>query len=72
MTGDTLYAVGGFAGAGLATLEAYDPSTDTWTTRAAMLTARSSIGASAVGGLLYVIGGYDGNAPLATVEAYHP
>lgn len=37
-----VYVVGGFSGSALTTTEAYDPATDTWTTRADMPTARRS------------------------------
>src|SRR2546421_249104 len=67
----TLYAVGGFNGAGdyVATVEVYDPVTNTWTTQAPMPTARWALGVAAVNGTLYAVGGYN-SGPLATVEAY--
>lgn len=73
-----IYAIGGYPDNGtpaLATVEAYDPMTDTWVSRAAMPTARRWLSAAAVNGIIYVIGGR--NAPVATaglttVEAYDP
>ncbi len=71
---NTIYVVGGVAVAGggrsipLNTVEAYDAVTDTWTTKAPMLTARSAPAAAAVNGTLYVIGG-DGTG---SVEVYDP
>ncbi len=71
---NTIYVLGGNAATGggpsvpLATVEAYDPATDTWTTKAAMLTERSFPAAAAVNGTLYAIGG-DGTG---SVEAYDP
>ena len=77
-----LYAVGGFNERRrrrrliLATLEEYDPATDTWTTKAAMPTARGRLGlASARNGKLYAMGGVNptggpGDAPFATVEEF--
>jgi N-acetylneuraminic acid mutarotase len=75
-----LYAVGGHitggaGGAILATLEAYDPASNTWTTKAPMPTARYLLATAAVNGVLYAVGGTNsqsGNSDLATVEAYDP
>ena len=71
-----LYAVGGKTGnncTGLHTLEAYDPATNSWTTKAPMPTGRYSLSATALNGLLYVVGGGDQCAfQLGTVEAYDP
>jgi hypothetical protein len=54
-------------------VEAYDPATNTWTTKAPILTARYGLGAGVVNGVLYAVGGsgYSGSY-LATVEAYDP
>ena len=71
---NTIYVLGGNSAVGgeptvpLATVEAYDAATDTWTPKAAMLTARSFPAAAAVNGTLYAIGG-DGTG---SVEAYDP
>ena len=73
-----LYVVGGATGAEpthgtLATVEAYDPATDTWTPRLSMPTSRSRLGVAVIDGILYAVGGL--NSPLgavATVEAYDP
>jgi energy-converting hydrogenase Eha subunit A len=67
----TLYAVGGFTSAALATLETYHPVSDTWTTKAPMPTARQVLGAAAINETLYAVGGR-GSVALATLEAYHP
>jgi hypothetical protein len=69
-----LYAVGGNNATGvLATVEAYDPTTNTWTTMAPMPTARAALGGDVVGGLLYAVGGYYGaGIGLATNEAFTP
>jgi len=37
-----------------------------------MVTCRIGIGLAVVNRLLYVVGGYDGESRLATVECYHP
>lgn len=53
-------------------VEAYDPSTNTWTPRAPMPTGRWVPTAAVINGLLYVVGGNDAqNHPLATLEAFH-
>ncbi len=75
-----IYAIGGFncscswmGGPTLATVEEYDPTADTWVTKASMPTARTWPGvAAANNGKIYVIGGFDGNRSLPTVEQYDP
>jgi len=73
-----LYAIGGSNGSGsivyLATVEEYDPATNTWATRAPMPTPRSVLGVvAAANGKLYAIGGQTtGSIILATVEEYDP
>ena len=73
-----IYAVGGFAiqdnvAKWLSTVEAYDPVSDSWTTRAPMPTGRSELGAAALNGVVYAAGGYAGNLyyPPA-LESYDP
>jgi N-acetylneuraminic acid mutarotase len=77
--GGKVYAVGGrtygssrFVDEDLDALEEYDPATDTWRTRASMPTARVYLGAAAVGGRLYAIGGRRLAEALALVEEYDP
>jgi N-acetylneuraminic acid mutarotase len=71
-----IYAIGGALVAGgncLSTLEEYDPATDTWTTKASMPTRRTAfLAASAVNGIIYVIGGVSGLTTFSRVEAYDP
>lgn len=69
-----IYAIGGgpSPGAGIPTVEAYDPATDTWTTKADMPTARIALSTSAVNGMIYALGGRQGFSLLSTVEAYDP
>ena len=60
----------------LTTNEAYDPSSNTWITKAPMLTARHHAASSVVNGKLYVIGGrVAGISPTINVdinEIYNP
>ena len=58
-----------------ATVEAYDPVQDTWTPRAPLPTARDAVAAAALGGTVYVIGGFAPGASFlgkTTVDAYDP
>lgn len=67
-----IYVIGGRTVAGsLPTNEEYDPTTDAWTRRAPMPTARIQHGAAAIGSKVYVVGGSsDGTDVLATAEVY--
>ncbi len=56
----------------VATVEEYDPLTNSWTNKAPMPTAREQLAAAAVNGKIYAIGGFDGGVRLATVEEYDP
>ena len=69
-----IYVAGGNNGtAAVTTLEAYDPATNTWSTRAPMPTARVAAVGVVSAGRLYVIGGYPVNTtPLSRVEVYTP
>jgi len=70
-----LYVVGGSPEyTALATLEVYDPATDTWdTTKAPMPTARTDFGVGVINGQLHVVGGNDGVIfGLNTHEVYDP
>jgi adhesin/invasin len=87
---DVLYAVGGWnpdptgTTLTLATVEAYDPATDTWITKAPMPTPRAELAVAVANGILYAIGGAGEPTPcdsepwrlcshmLGTVEAYDP
>ena len=62
-----LYAIGGDP----ATVYAYDPGTDAWTTKSVVPTNRSAMKAGVLDGLIYVVGG---NAVGASnvVEVYNP
>jgi hypothetical protein len=68
-----IYAVGGNNGGFLGTVEAYDPASDTWTTKASMPTVRYLLSASVVNGVIYAVGGSSTfTAGLGTVEALIP
>jgi len=68
-----LYAIGGvFNGTYLSTVEAYDPVTDSWSTKSAMPTPRLSPAASVVDGIIYVAGGANASGSIGTTEAYNP
>ena len=68
-----IYALGGHDGLSIFdSVERYDPSTNTWTEAAPMLTKRCRLGVAMLGGKLYACGGYDGSTFLQTVEMYNP
>ena len=71
-----LYAIGGSAPVVgyVTTVEAFDPASDSWTTRAPMGTAIATHTSNAVGDSIYVMGGhhFSLNISLDTVEAYNP
>ena len=68
-----LYAVGVYSSSGLvAAVEAYDPATDTWTTKSPMPTPRNGLGVGVVDGILYAVGGGGNSGVVATLEAYDP
>jgi N-acetylneuraminic acid mutarotase len=75
---DLIYVVGGSTGCSTrtATMEAYDPDTNSWTMMAPMPGGeRSVMGAAVIDGLMYVVGGleFDGfNSVTTLVEAYDP
>ena len=52
----------------------YDPQADAWTQLGSMGTARRMHASAAVGGKLYVFGGYGGSGTerLSTAEVYDP
>ena len=72
--GGRIYAVGGddAQGDALANLQIYDPTTNTWTSGAAMPTARGLAGVTSSEGRLYAIGGLGSDGAVDNVEAYDP
>ncbi len=69
-----LYAVGGLDLSGsLDVVEAYNPVTNTWSTKARMPTPRHGPAAGVLNDSLVVVGGADRNEKgMATVEIYDP
>lgn len=72
-----VYAVGGSAVVGpgalpLASAECFDPATGVWRSIEPMRSGRRHAAAAACGGLVYVLGGHDGQRPLSAVERYRP
>uniref|UniRef100_H2T9S7 Kelch-like family member 18 n=1 Tax=Takifugu rubripes TaxID=31033 RepID=H2T9S7_TAKRU len=69
-----IYAVGGLNSSGdsLNVVEVFDPVGNFWERCQPMKTSRSRVGVAVVNGLLYAIGGYDGQSRLSTVEVYNP
>lgn len=64
---------GGFDGASsLSSVERYDPLVETWTSVAAMTTARRYCRLTSLDGCLYSLGGYDGTNYHASMERYDP
>ncbi len=68
------FALGGSDtnGSPLATVEVYDPSTNSWTTAAPMPTARVDLAAVSVNGKIYALFGSDSTGLQSTVEVYDP
>lgn len=74
-----LYVIGGCnSGCGngigaLTVVEAYNPATDSWSTKTPLPTPTDSVYAIASKGIIYVIGGYvQGSGRVTTVYAYNP
>ncbi len=74
-----IYAIGGYVPGvggypGVATVEVYDPATDTWTTAPDMPTGRFGPRTSVVDGKIFVIGGMARwiKSAYGTVEVYDP
>lgn len=76
VVGGIIYTIGGRDASNpvhqTSVVEAYDPATDTWSTRAPMPTVRQGLVAAAVNGRIYAIGGETNGAVLGTVEQYDP
>jgi len=53
-------------------IEEYDPGANTWTNRANLLTGVSNTGVAAVGGFVYVPGGYNGTTGVTNMQRFDP
>lgn len=53
-------------------MECYDPTIDTWTLVSEMQTSREGAGLTNLDGVLYCVGGYDGNRILNSIERLDP
>ena len=71
-----IYVIGGWDAwtdpTPLATVEMYDPETDTWERKADMPTARGALATAVLDGRIYAIGGARGQSDFSTVEIYDP
>ncbi|MBX7434194.1 protein kinase [Mycobacterium sp. Y57] len=68
--GKLVYAIGGTNGtADLASVEAYDPGADTWTTMPALPEPRSDFGAAVTDARLVAVGGTAAGRPVKSVSA---
>ncbi len=80
VVGNALYAIGGRINTGgpnsglpLAVVERYDIDAGSWSAVAPLPAPRSDLAAAAVGGKIYVFGGFDAaGLPLASVDVYDP
>jgi N-acetylneuraminic acid mutarotase len=61
--GGRIYAIGGYSGSTLASVEEYDPLTNTWRNRAPMPTPRARLVVAVVGDQIYAIGGVQVQGP---------
>jgi N-acetylneuraminic acid mutarotase len=70
-----LVAIGGETGgsAVVGTVEAYQPATNSWSTRSSMSAGARGFAAGALlNGLIYVVGGNDGSGIVTRLESYVP
>lgn len=70
-----MFAVGGYDGASrqcLATVERYNPTTDSWSKVTEMSARRSGAGVGVLNNILYAVGGHDGPLVRKSVESYNP
>jgi N-acetylneuraminic acid mutarotase len=66
---DTIYVIGGGYPSAKDVVEAYDPATDTWTTKASLLQPRIGMAAAVVNRIIYIVGG---NYNQRNCQAYDP
>ncbi|MCW7940587.1 hypothetical protein AAW14_00550 [Streptomyces hygroscopicus] len=77
LRGTCVFAIGGFGGTFLNTVEAYSPSANTWATLPPLPTARDGLAAATApcpdvlrGTCVYAVGGHNDGVFLSTVETY--
>ena len=70
-----IYFAGGSAPGGsnpVSTMQQYNPTTNSWASKASMPTARWAGSAAVIGGIIYVAGGWGAHLPYNVLEAYNP
>ncbi|XP_050060154.1 ring canal kelch homolog [Aphis gossypii] len=67
-----LYAVGGYSGGYLKSVDCYDPIKDSWAPIAEMSISRNNVGVGVLDGIMYAIGGSNESEIHKSVEAYNP
>jgi len=68
-----MWAVGGYNGRFLATVEQYNFASDVWVPMTATMNVRRGrVGVVTSGSKVYAIGGYDGMHNLTTMETFDP
>ena len=70
--GGKIYVTGGCTEGTSYSVCVYDPQADAWTQLASMSEARQAHASAAVGGKLYVFGGFGAEECLGTAEVYDP
>jgi N-acetylneuraminic acid mutarotase len=76
-TGGLIYAIGGTGDdstseQSLSVVEAYDPATNTWATKASMPRGKKHAAGALMNGIIYMFGGSWPDGDAAVVEAYDP
>ena len=67
-----IYVIGGRTSSGISnSVEVYDPTSNSWTTKAPMPVMRSSAIAELVNGKIYIIGGFTGSSASNSIEEYN-
>jgi hypothetical protein len=67
-----IYAIGGNNGVLVATVEAYNPTSNQWTNKTPMPVAGESLGVGVINGMIYVVGGNWSGGGMTNVFAYNP
>lgn len=67
-----IYAMGGYDDAYICSVEAYDPSTNTWTEKVSMPVSKTHFQVEILDGKIYVIGGFSPTETASSMERYDP